>query len=261
MSFEHKVSNSVSSKSKLCQWWKLATLVGASVNRAEPTTKGFKVRNGNYLTMWIKNRIFVVFSFMYRQNHGPTVECDYSRHPQNSSSITRNFITLVWSWTDTMDLKFLHQSGVSKKAKDRTFHWSCWHTKPERKERPKEVKDKKLQKGEIIGRHSGPVTVLNWCDKINATMVSTYHNADTQRVSNRGKETEKLLCVIDYNHRVGESIWRTSCCTCTCSRGKKWPNGISNFSKGYWSLQFSIRLLFIDKWRKEIYSCCRSEFG
>jgi len=35
-------------------------------------------------------------------------------------------------------------------------------------------------------------------------MVSTYHSADTQRVSNKGKETEKPLCVIYYNHNMGE---------------------------------------------------------
>ena len=73
-----------------------------------------------------------------------------------------------------------------------------------RKNVPKEVKDKKLEKGEIIARHSGPVTVLKWRDKRNVTMVSTYNSADTQRVSNKGKETEKPLCVIDYNHNMGE---------------------------------------------------------
>jgi len=66
------------------------------------------------------------------------------------------------------------------------------------------LKDKKLEKGEIIARHSGPVTVLKWRDKRNVTMVSTYNSADTQRVSNKGKETEKPLCVIDYNHNMGE---------------------------------------------------------
>ena len=71
-----------------------------------------------------------------------------------------------------------------------------------RKNVPKEVKDKKLEKGEIIARHSGPVTVLKWHDKRNVTMVSTYQSADTQRVSNKGKETEKPLCVIDYNHNM-----------------------------------------------------------
>jgi len=33
-------------------------------------------------------------------------------------------------------------------------------------------------------------------------MVSTYHSADTQRVSNKGKETEKPLCVTDFNHNM-----------------------------------------------------------
>jgi hypothetical protein len=66
------------------------------------------------------------------------------------------------------------------------------------------VKDKKMEKGEIIARYSGPVTLLKWCDKRNVTMVSTYHSADTKRVSNKGKETEKYLCAIDYNYKM----WR-----------------------------------------------------
>jgi len=65
------------------------------------------------------------------------------------------------------------------------------------------VKTNKLEKGEIIARHSGPVTVLKWRDKRNVIMVSTYHSADTQRVSNKGKETEKPLCVNDSNHNMG----------------------------------------------------------
>jgi len=71
-----------------------------------------------------------------------------------------------------------------------------------RKNVPKEVKDKKLEKGEIIARHLGPVTGLKWHDKRYVTMVSTYHSAETKRVSNKGKETEKPLCVIDYNHNM-----------------------------------------------------------
>jgi len=35
------------------------------------------------------------------------------------------------------------------------------------------------------------------------SMVSTYNSADIQRVTNKGKETEKPLCVIDYNHKIG----------------------------------------------------------
>jgi len=65
------------------------------------------------------------------------------------------------------------------------------------------VEDKKLEKGKIIARLSGPVAVQKWRDKRNVTMVSAYHSADRQRVSNKGKETEKPLCVIDYNHNMG----------------------------------------------------------
>ena len=80
------------------------------------------------------------------------------------------------------------------------------------------MKDKK-RKREIIARHSGPVTVLKWRDIINVTMVSTYHSADTQRVSNKGKETEKSLCMIIII-TWGESICRTSCYTYMVERKK-----------------------------------------
>ena len=62
-----------------------------------------------------------------------------------------------------------------------------------RKNIPKEVKDKKLEKGEIIARYSGPVTVLKWRDKRNETMVSTYDSANTQRVSNRQGSREAFV--------------------------------------------------------------------
>jgi len=55
------------------------------------------------------------------------------------------------------------------KIKDST---DCVGTlKLNRKNISKEVKDKKLKKGEIIARHLGPVTVLKWRDKRNVTMV------------------------------------------------------------------------------------------
>ena len=78
-----------------------------------------------------------------------------------------------------------------------------WHIKLNMKNVLKELKDKKLEKGEIIARHLGPVTVVKWCDKRSVTVVSTCDRADTQRVSNKGKETEKPLCVIDCNHNMG----------------------------------------------------------
>ena len=71
-----------------------------------------------------------------------------------------------------------------------------------RKNVPKEVKDKKLEKGEIIARHLGPVTVLKWHDKRNVTMVSTYLTADTRGFLTKARK-RKPLCVIDYNHNMG----------------------------------------------------------
>ena len=156
--------------------------------------------------MRIKNRIFVVFSCIYRQKHSPAVESDYSRHPQNNSCSTRTFKTLVCSWSYAVDWQLLHQSRISKEAKDQKFRRLCWHTKLNRKNISKEVKDKKMEKGEIIARLLCPVTVLKWRDKSNVTMVSTYHNADTQRVSNKGKETKEPLCVIDYNNMGGVDL-------------------------------------------------------
>ena len=72
-----------------------------------------------------------------------------------------------------------------------------------RKNVPKKVKEKKLKKGEIIARHSGPVMVMNWCDKKNVTMVSTYHNSKTKTITKRGKEVEKPQCVLYYNSNMG----------------------------------------------------------
>ena len=131
-SFEHKVSNSASTKPKHCHWWKLDTGRGVC-QKSVPTTKGLTVWNKNFQTMWIKNRRFVVFSCIYRKKHSPMVESDYSRHPQNSTCSTGTLRTLVWSWTCTVDWQLLQQCRIGKEAKDRKFHWLCWHTKTEQK--------------------------------------------------------------------------------------------------------------------------------
>jgi len=152
--------------------------------------------------MRIKNRIFVVFSCIYRQKHSPTIESDYSRDPQNSSCSTELLEPLFGHgymlWIDN----FFNSPELARKLKIEHSTDCVGTLKLNRKNVPKEVKDKKLEKGESIARHLGPVTVLKWHDKRNVIMVSTYHNADTQRVSNKGKETEKPLCMIDYNHNM-----------------------------------------------------------
>jgi len=102
-------------------------------------------------------------------------------------------------WTDN----FFSSPELARKLKIE-YSTDCVGTlKLNRKTIPKEVKHKKVEKEEIIARHSGPVTVVKWRDKRDVTVVSTYHNADTQRVSNKGKETEEPLCVTDYDHNMG----------------------------------------------------------
>ena len=102
-------------------------------------------------------------------------------------------------WIDN----FFNSPELARKLKIELSADCVGTLKLNRKNVPKEVKDKKLEKGEIIARHSGPVTVPKWRDKRIVTMVSTYHSTDTHRVSNKGKETEKSLCMIDYNHNMG----------------------------------------------------------
>jgi len=129
----------------------------------------------------------VVSSHIYRQNHGPTFESDYSRQPQNSSC--RTFRTLVGRghmlWIDS----FFNSPKLARKLKIKDSTDCVGTLKLNRKNVPKEVKEKKLKKEEIRARHSGPVKVLKWRDKINVTGVSTYHSAESQRVSNKGKDT------------------------------------------------------------------------
>jgi len=49
-----------------------------------------------------------------------------------------------------------------------------------RKDVPQRVKEKKLKKGELVAKHSGPVSVLKWKDKKDVTMISTYHGQETR---------------------------------------------------------------------------------
>jgi len=72
-----------------------------------------------------------------------------------------------------------------------------------RKGMPKKLQESKLQKGEAVAQHSGPICVLRWRDKKDVTMISTYHGAEFQSVVKRGKEKQKPLCVIHYNQHMG----------------------------------------------------------
>jgi len=68
---------------------------------------------------------------------------------------------------------------------------------------PKKLQESKLQKGDAILQHSRPVHVLSWGDKKHATMTSTYHVAEVQRVVKRSKQKQKPVYVIHYNQNMG----------------------------------------------------------
>jgi len=91
-------------------------------------------------------------------------------------------------WLDN----FFNSPELGRKLKIKHSTDCVGTLKLNRKDVPKVAKDKKLERGEIIARHSSPVTVLKWRDKRNLTMVSTYHSADTQRISNKGMKQRSL---------------------------------------------------------------------
>jgi len=64
-------------------------------------------------------------------------------------------------WID----KFFSSPELARKLKIKHSTDCVGTLKLNRKNVPKEVKDMKLEKGEIIARHSGPITVLKWHDK------------------------------------------------------------------------------------------------
>ena len=61
---------------------------------------------------------------------------------------------------------FFNSPELARKLKIGHSTYCVGTLKLKRKNVPKEVKDE-LEKGEIIVRHSGPVTVLKWRDKRN----------------------------------------------------------------------------------------------
>ena len=68
-----------------------------------------------------------------------------------------------------------------------------------RKDVPQRVKEKKLQKGELVAQHSGPVSVLKWKDKKEVTMISSYHGDETRMKRTKCRQEEqKPVSVLDY---------------------------------------------------------------
>jgi hypothetical protein len=72
-----------------------------------------------------------------------------------------------------------------------------------RKDVPTMVEDIKLKKGELTAQHSGPVSVLMWCDKKTVTMISTYHGDETRNIrTKQGQQKEKPVSLLKYNQNM-----------------------------------------------------------
>jgi hypothetical protein len=51
----------------------------------------------------------------------------------------------------------------------------------------KKVRHETEKNGEIVVKHSGPVSVTKWSDKKTVIMISTYHSHETRTVTISGK--------------------------------------------------------------------------
>jgi hypothetical protein len=68
----------------------------------------------------------------------------------------------------------------------------------------KEEKNKKLNKDEILARHSGPVKTLNWCDKSKCNSgVNIPQCRHAEGFQERKQHREILVC--NYFNHTGES--------------------------------------------------------
>jgi hypothetical protein len=69
-----------------------------------------------------------------------------------------------------------------------------------RKNVPPLVMNRKLNKGEHCGQHSGDVAVLAWQDKKQVTMISTYYKDDMNVIVNKANQVQsKPVVFCDYN--------------------------------------------------------------
>ncbi|KAL0803269.1 hypothetical protein ABMA28_017247 [Loxostege sticticalis] len=74
-----------------------------------------------------------------------------------------------------------------------------------RKHVPRDVNriPKNVEKGTIMARQCGDVSVIAWKDAKLVTMISTYHTPETYIGSKAGKVLVKPVCVKDYNNTMG----------------------------------------------------------
>lgn len=65
------------------------------------------------------------------------------------------------------------------------------------------INEKRMERGAVVARHCGDVSVLSWKDVKLVTTVSTYHNADMMPGRRAGQQILKPVVVNDYNKYMG----------------------------------------------------------
>ncbi|XP_035206016.1 piggyBac transposable element-derived protein 4-like [Stegodyphus dumicola] len=77
--------------------------------------------------------------------------------------------------------------------------------RPNRKDLPKELKTKKLKKGDLFAYQRGKMMIMRWRDKKYVHFISSIHNSEIVKVQNKLKnvEIEKPKIALDYNNTMG----------------------------------------------------------
>lgn len=92
---------------------------------------------------------------------------------------------------------------LSKLLKERMTD-TCGTLKLSRKNVPDELKNQKLEKGEICVMHSQDVMVMKWRDKRIVSLISTFHSHEMEQKTNKsGRQQVKPALVYEYNKQMG----------------------------------------------------------
>ncbi|XP_054720540.1 piggyBac transposable element-derived protein 4-like [Uloborus diversus] len=83
--------------------------------------------------------------------------------------------------------------------------------KTNRKDLPKEIRDKNSKEENITAFHRGKIMVMKWQDKKPVTMLSTVHAVKFQEFEKRNKTVKKPEAVLDYNITMG-GVYRMDAC-------------------------------------------------
>lgn len=67
----------------------------------------------------------------------------------------------------------------------------------------KELKKRKMKKGDIVGFQRGKVTVMAWKDKKTVSLLSTIHTVKMVEIEKRGEKIIRPECVVAYNDTMG----------------------------------------------------------